>query len=81
MVIVETTDRRRIESAKVNHVRGGPELPLEREELWTKFEGCLRINPPGFAARDLFDALMSLEQAAHVNDLPGLTLARTTPFP
>jgi 2-methylcitrate dehydratase PrpD len=72
MVIVETKDKRRVESAKVKHVRGGPELPLEREELWTKFEGCLRINPPAFAARELFDALMSLEQAAHVNDLPGL---------
>jgi 2-methylcitrate dehydratase PrpD len=72
MVIVETTDKRRIESAKVKHVRGGPELPLEREELWTKFEGCLRINPPSFAASELFDALMSLEQTAHVNDLPGL---------
>ena len=72
MVIVETTDKRRIESARVKHVRGGPELPLERDELWTKFEGCLRINPPSFAARDLFDAMMSLEQAAHVNRLPGL---------
>ena len=71
MVIVETADKRRLESAKVKHVRGGPELPLERDELWTKFEGCLRINPPAFAARDLFDALMALEQVAHVNECRG----------
>jgi 2-methylcitrate dehydratase PrpD len=72
MVIVETADKRRIESAKVKHVRGGPELPLERAELWTKFEGCLRLNPPRFGARELFDALMALDEAAHVNDIPGL---------
>jgi 2-methylcitrate dehydratase PrpD len=72
MVIVETTDRKRLESAKVKHVRGGPEVPLPREELWTKFEGCLSMNPPAFAARELFEALMSLEQARQVNDLPGL---------
>jgi 2-methylcitrate dehydratase PrpD len=72
MVIVETADKRRVESAKVKHVRGGPELPLERTELWTKFEGCLRLNPPPFGARELFDALMALDEAAHVNDIPGL---------
>jgi 2-methylcitrate dehydratase PrpD len=78
MVVVETTDRRRLESAKVKDVRGGPELPLDREELWTKFEGCLRMNPPTFAARELFDALMSLEQAARVGNLPGLRAGLTT---
>jgi 2-methylcitrate dehydratase PrpD len=72
MVIVETFDNRRLESAKVKHIRGGPELPLKREELWTKFEGCLQTSPRPFAARDLFDALMSLEKVTHVNQLPGL---------
>lgn len=72
LVIVETTDQRRIESAKVNHIRGGPELPLKREELWTKFEGCLQSSPRPFAARDLFEALMSLETVPHVDQLPGL---------
>jgi hypothetical protein len=56
----------------VKHIRGGPELPLKREELWTKFEGCLQTSPRPFAARDLFDALMSLEKVTHVNQLPGL---------
>ena len=72
MVIVETFDNRRLESAKVKYIRGGPELPLKREELWTKFEGCLQTSPRPFAARDLFDALMSLEKLTHVNQLPGL---------
>lgn len=72
MVIVETSDQRRLESAKVRHIRGGPELPLKREELWTKFEGCLQVSPRPFAARELFEALMSLENVAHVNQLPGM---------
>jgi 2-methylcitrate dehydratase PrpD len=72
MVIVETFDNRRLESAKVKHIRGGPELPLKREELWTKFEGCFQTSPRTFAARDLFDTLMSLEKVQHVNQLSGL---------
>ena len=72
LVIVETVDKRRLESAKVNNIRGGAELPLKREELWTKFEGCLQTNPRSFAARHLFDALMALDEVKHVNDLPGL---------
>lgn len=72
LVVVETADRRRFESAKVKHVRGGPELPLKREELWSKFEGCLQVSPRPFPARSLFDALMSLEEVPQVNRIPGL---------
>jgi 2-methylcitrate dehydratase PrpD len=72
LVIVETTDNRRLESAKVKYIRGGPELPLKREELWTKFEACLQTNPRAFPARDLFEALMSLDKVTHVNQVPGL---------
>jgi 2-methylcitrate dehydratase PrpD len=75
LVIVETADKR-LESAKVEHIRGGPELPLKREELWTKFESCVQVSPRPFAAKDLFDALMSLDNVRHVNDLPGLRAAR-----
>ena len=72
LVIVETADNRTLESAKVEHVRGGPELPLKRDELWTKFESCVQVSPRPFAAEDLFDALMSLDTVRHVNDLAGL---------
>ncbi|HEY0337804.1 MAG TPA: MmgE/PrpD family protein, partial [Burkholderiales bacterium] len=78
MVVVETSDNRRLESAKVKYIRGGPELPLKREELWTKFEGCLQTSARPFAARDLFDALMSLEKVTHVNQLPGLGVSQRT---
>ncbi len=75
LVSVETTDGRRLESARVRQVRGGPEQPLTRDELWTKFEGCLQVGQARVPARKLFDALMSLDQLPHVNRLPGLGAA------
>jgi 2-methylcitrate dehydratase PrpD len=75
LVSVETTDGRRMESARVKQVRGGPEQPLTREELWAKFEGCLQVGPGRVPARKLFDTLMSLDQLAHVRRLPGLGAA------
>jgi hypothetical protein len=56
----------------VKHVRGGPELPLQTDELWAKFEGCLQVSPRPFAARALFDALMNLDRIGHVKEIPGL---------
>jgi hypothetical protein len=53
-------------------VRGGPDLPLSREQLWAKFEDCARVGHVEFSSRQLFDALMSLGQVARVSDLPGL---------
>jgi 2-methylcitrate dehydratase PrpD len=71
MVIVEAGGKK-FESAKVKHVRGGPELPLQTDELWAKFEGCLQVSPRPFAARALFDALMNLDRIGHVREIPGL---------
>ena len=76
LVRVETADGRRMESARITQVRGGPEQPLTRDELWAKFEGCVQVGPGRVPARELFDALMSLDQLPHVSRLPGLT-----PFP
>jgi hypothetical protein len=56
-------------------VRGGPDLPLAREELWAKFEDCLQAGAAPVPARDLFDALMSLDRLPQVRDLPGLRAA------
>jgi 2-methylcitrate dehydratase PrpD len=61
-----------IKSREVVAVRGGPDLPLSREHLWTKFEDCARVGKIEFSALSLFDALMSLEAVAKVSDLPGL---------
>ena len=71
-VVIATRDGRRLESARVTHERGSPQLPLSTEELWTKFESCLAAGNPSLDARRLFDALMSLERLAGVRALPGL---------
>ena len=62
-------------SVQITQVRGGPDLPLAREELWAKFEDCLQAGTARVPARDLFDALMSLERLPQVRDLPGLGAA------
>ena len=62
LVVIETTDGRRLESARVTLERGSPELPLSSEELWTKFEACFAVGNPKLEARAIFDALMSLER-------------------
>ena len=60
---------------QITQVRGGPDLPLAREELWAKFEDCLQVGTARVPARDLFDALMSLDRLPQARDLPGLGAA------
>jgi 2-methylcitrate dehydratase PrpD len=71
-VTLETEGGARPLSARVTQVRGSPELPLSREELWTKFQGCVQVGTAGVPAKDLFDALMSLERLPQARNLPGL---------
>jgi 2-methylcitrate dehydratase PrpD len=72
LVTVKLKDGKTIESRQVVAVRGGPDLPLSREQLWAKFEDCARVGQVEFSSRQLFDALMSLDQISRVSDLPGL---------
>ena len=74
-VTLETDGGTRPGSVQVTKVRGGPDLPLDREELWAKFEGCVQVGSTRVPARDLFDALMSLERLPQVRNLPGLGTA------
>jgi len=74
-VTLETDGGPRPGSVQVTKVRGGPDLPLSREELWAKFEGCVQVGTARVPARDLFDALMSLERLPQVRNLPGLRTA------
>jgi 2-methylcitrate dehydratase PrpD len=73
-VTIELDDGSRLESRKVSFVRGSPQQPLEREELWAKFDDCVRAGGSGLPARALFDCLMSLERLDHVGRLPGLAV-------
>jgi hypothetical protein len=74
-VSLETDGGPRPRSIRVTKVRGGPDLPLAREELWAKFEGCVQAGNAKVNARDLFDALMSLERLPQARNLPGLATA------
>jgi 2-methylcitrate dehydratase PrpD len=74
-VTLETEGSARPLGVQVTQVRGSPELPLSREELWTKFQGCVQAGTAGVPAKDLFDALMSLERLPQARNLPGLGTA------
>lgn len=71
-VSVETVDGRRLDSGPITKTRGGPEAPLQPEEMWAKFESCLQAGAATVPARKLFDALMSLDSVGHVSEIPGL---------
>ena len=72
LVTVVLKDGRKIESRKIDTVRGGPAFPLSRDQLWAKFEDCANVGHANAIARPLFDAMMSLEKVGKVNEVPGL---------
>ena len=74
-VKIETGEGRTLDSGQLTRVRGGPDLPLTRDELWTKFEDCVKAGAARVPARKLFDALMSLDRLTNVRGLPGLAAA------
>ena len=75
-VVVETGAGDVLDSGPVTTVRGDPDCPLTPQELWTKFEGCLTVGNPSLPARELYDALMSLDEISHVSEIPGLQARR-----
>jgi len=62
----------RVESARVNTVRGGPEAPIRPTELWAKFQSCLEAGSAAIPSRPLFDSLMSLDRLPRASALPGI---------
>jgi 2-methylcitrate dehydratase PrpD len=74
LVTVTLSDGGKSESRHITAVRGGADLPLSRDDLWTKFSDCVQVGGVDLSARNLFDALMSLEQITHVNRIPGLAI-------
>jgi 2-methylcitrate dehydratase PrpD len=75
LVVIETGDGRRLESARIVEERGSPELPLSRDELWAKFKDCIAVGNPKLDARTVFDALMSLEHQPSAAALASLRKA------
>jgi 2-methylcitrate dehydratase PrpD len=61
-VHVVLRDGRRLASEQVQHPRGHFRRPLDREDLWQKFEDCAAPVLPPNQSRHLFDTLQSLPQ-------------------
>ena len=59
----------------VDYVRGGPELPLVKGELFAKFSSCLRAGGMRVEPRPLFDALMGLDRLAGTRAIYALAAA------
>ena len=76
LVTVTLKDGTIIESRHVTSVRGGPDLPLSREQLWAKFEDCAQVGGASAIAKPLFDTLMALEDLEQANLMPGLNHAK-----
>lgn len=72
LVTIEFKDGRTIKSREVVDVRGGPDLPLSREALWSKFQDCAHTAGAQDSAKSIFDAFMSLDTIATVNEIPSL---------
>jgi 2-methylcitrate dehydratase PrpD len=71
LVVIDTLDGRRLESAHITDERGSPGQPLSTEELWAKFASCLSVGNPKLPARMAFDALMQIERQPSVAALRG----------
>ncbi len=70
LVTIEVADGRKIESPRVRDIRGGPALPLSREELWAKFSDCVRVSKSSVNAAEVFETFMSLEKLPSAAKLP-----------
>jgi len=69
VVVVETTDGRRLESPPIKHPRGHWALPLTRDEIWVKFADCTAQTLSAQAQEALFKQLATLE---HCDVLDGM---------
>jgi 2-methylcitrate dehydratase PrpD len=68
-VTVHMRDGRILDSGPISNIRGDPELPLQRDEVWSKFEDCVQIGNPRLTPRPLFDMVMSLDHLPSARDL------------
>ncbi len=71
-VTVYTTGGKVRVGERVNLIRGGPNIPLDTEELWSKFDACVQSGGATRPGRHLFDALMQLDECANARSLSTL---------
>jgi len=68
-VVIETRGGQRLDSGPITQVRGDQDSPLARDELWAKFQDCVRAGNAGIPAEPLFDMLMTLDKVPHVRSI------------
>ena len=71
-VVIEARGGHVTDSGPIVNVRGDPELPLRRAEMWEKFESCVRAGGARMSAEKSFEALMSLGQRHQAQELMAL---------
>ena len=71
-VVIHMRDGHSIDSGPVTRLRGSADAPLDQQELWRKFEGCVQAGNPRIDARRLFDALMAVERLRDARALAAL---------
>ena len=71
-VTIQTTDDIRVDSGPITRLRGSADVPLRRDELRQKFDGCLQVGGPGLRGDLLFDAVMHLETLPSARTLGAL---------
>lgn len=70
-VIVARRKASKLDSGPIAHVRGDHDSPLSIDDLWSKFEDCIRVADAGLNARALFDQMVNLAQVMNIRDLGG----------
>ncbi len=68
-VVVKMRDGRTLDSGPISNIRGDPEFPLQKNDVWMKFEDCVKVGNPRLPARKLFDTIMSLDQLPAAREL------------
>lgn len=71
-VVVELESQPPISSGHITKVRGDLDLPIPREDLWSKFKGCVEASGKSLPAHELFEALMDLDHLPAPASLPGV---------
>jgi 2-methylcitrate dehydratase PrpD len=71
-VEITTTAGETFKSGPVEFAKGSHELPLSREELWTKFADCLGAQFPDATKSRAFDNLMMFDRLNGAGDLASL---------
>ncbi len=71
-IVVELEGQPPLNSGHITKVRGDVDRPIPKEDLWSKFKGCIDASGKTLPARELFEALMALDQLPTPASLPGL---------